>query len=234
MRKSTVQIVRELVSKMKFPFKIKSVTDHGDGTYTLITGSTHYIQKGSNTVFVIGGNDYEILEVVINTSVKVKGSVLPVASTFNLPAPKFFHGTIKQTNTELSEELDMANKCPMVYLLRPLSQTVDALDLNDPLVEREAELTLFFLTEADFGWAYTDDFDHNALDPMWSMANTFIDTVRNDDGIDKIGTYRIDEKIKFANYNINGSDKILFKDNLSGQELNITLPIRSSCCDIDC
>ena len=134
MKKSTVNIVRELVSLMKFPFTIKSVVDNADGTYTLTTGSTHYLHKGSNSLLTIDGNEYEILEVVINQSVKVKGSVIPVASTFNLPVPYFFHGTIRQTNTELSEELDMAKKTPMVYLLRPFSEEVDFMDLNDPLV----------------------------------------------------------------------------------------------------
>lgn len=237
MKKSTVNIVRDLVASMKFPFTIKSVTDEGNGVYLLTTGCTHYLQKGSNTVFVIDGNPYEILEVVINESLKVKGSVMPVASTFNLPSPKFFHGTIKQTNTELSEGsqmTDMANKCPMVYLLRPFDETVDAMDLDDPLIERQAELTLFFLTEADFTNWTTEDFDHECLEPMWSMANTFIETAKANPGIDKIGTYRLADKIKFANYNINGADRILFKDNLSGKELNITLPIRSSCCDVDC
>lgn len=234
MKKSTVQIVRELVASMVFPLTIKSVVDNTDGTYLLTTGSTHYLQKGSNSLLVIGGNSYEILEVVINQSLLVKGSVLPVASTFNLPPAYFFHGTIKQTNTELSEELDMAKKTPMVYLLRPFDEEVDAMDENDPLIERRPELTLFFLTEANFTDWKTDDFDHEAVEPMWSMANTFIDTVKADAGIDKLTTYRISDKIKFANYNVNGADKILFKDNLSGKELNITLPIRSSCCDIDC
>lgn len=235
MKKSTVTIIRELVSQMKFPFTIKSVTDNLDGTYTLLTGSTHYLQKGSNTVFEIAGNDYEILEVVINTSVKVKGSTAPVAQTFNLPVPYFFHGTIRQTNTELSEDEDMAKKTPMVYLLRPFSETVDAQDENDVPVERESELTLFFLAEADFtGWTYTDDFDHNALEPMWSMMNTFIETVKESNMIGRIGTYRVEDKIKFAVYTSNGAEKILFKDNLSGKQLDITLPIMASCCDTDC
>lgn len=234
MKKSTVNIVRDLVASMKFPFTIKSVTDNLDGTYLLTTGATHYLQKGSNYVFDINGNDYEILSVVLNTSVLVKGNEVPVPSTFNLPVPYFFHGTIKQTNMELSQELDMAKKTPMVYLLRPISEPTDAMDLNDPLIEREPNLTLFFLTEADFKNWTTDDFDHEAVEPMWYMANAFIEACKADSGIDKIGTYEISDKIKFANYNLNGADKILFKDNLSGKELNITLPIRSSCCDIDC
>lgn len=234
MKKSTVNIIRELVSLMKFPFTIKSVVDNTDGTYTLETGSTHYLQKGSNTVFVIDGEPYEILEVVINESVKVKGEVLPVASTFDLPTPYFFHGTIRQTNTEISEEEDMAKKTPMVYLLRPFSETVDAQDENDVPVERESELTLFFLAEADFNWAYTNDFDHNALEPMWSMMNTFIETIKDSNMIGRIGTYRVEDKIKFAVYTSNGAEKILFKDNLSGKQLDITLPIMATCCDTDC
>lgn len=234
MKKSTVQIVRDIVSQMKFPFTIKSVTDNLDGTYLLATGNTHYLQKGSNSLFEINGFEYEILEVVVNQSVLVKGYEVPISSKFNLPVPKFFHGTIKQTNTELSEELDMANKCPMVYLLRPFDETIDSMDLNDPLIERESELTLFFLTEANFTDWKTDDFDHEAIEPMWSMANTFIEAVKSSGYVAPLGTYRILDKIKFANYNLNGADKILFKDNLSGKELNITLPIYASCCDVDC
>ena len=235
MKKSTVNIIRELVSLMKFPFTIKSVTDNLDGTYTLETGSTHYLQKGSNTVFVINGEPYEILEVVINKSVKVKGEALPVVSTFDLPPAKFFHGSLKQTNTELSEVLDMADKCPMVYLLRPFSENVDAQDENDSPVERNPSLTLFFLTEANFvDWAYTDDFDHNAIEPMWSMLNTFIDTCKESTMIGRLVDYDVIDKLKFANYSVNGAEKILFKDNLSGKQLDITLPIMATFCDTDC
>ena len=52
--------------------------------------------------------------------------------------------------------------------------------------------------------------------------------------ISKIGTYRVEDKIKFAVYTSNGAEKILFKDNLSGKQLDITLPIYASCCDTDC
>lgn len=236
MKRSTISIVRELVNAMQFKFTIKSVVDNADGTYLLNTGPTHYLQKNSNSKFIIDGNEYYILSVVLNTSVLVSGSVAPVASTFNLPGLKFFHGTIKQTNTELANEglyLDMADKCPMAYLLRPFEEDIDAQDLNDSPIERESPITIFFLTEANFDDWKIDDFDHEAIDPMWSVAQTFIETVKAAPGIDKIDKYKIVDKIKFANYNINGADKILFKDNLSGKEVNITLPILAECCD-DC
>ena len=235
MKKSTVNIVRDLVSNMVFPFTIKSVVDNADGTYLLTTGRTHYLQKNNNTIFVIGGNDYTILEVVINESVLVKGDVLPVASKFNLPSPFFCHGSIVQVNADNTQIIDMQDKIPMVYLLRPFGEEVDAMDDNDPLIEREPELTLFFLTEAFFnsGWT-TDDYDLNAIEPMWSMMNTFIETCKASEGIGKIETYRVEDKIKFANYNFKGADTKLFNDSLSGKQLDITLPIYASCCDTDC
>lgn len=216
---------------MKFSFTIDSVTDNMDGTYLLSTSNTHYLQANSNKMFEIGGIYYEILEVVINESLLVKGDSEPVVSTFLLPVPYFFHGTIKQTNTELSEEIDMAFKTPMVYLLRPFTEDVDANDANDLIIDRNASLTLFFLTEANFVDWKTKDYDHNTLEPMWSMLNTFIETCKSSDMLDRLTTYTIEDKIKFANYTSNGADKILFKDNLSGKQLDINLPILATCCD---
>jgi len=234
MKKSTVNIVRELVSQMKFTFTIKSVTDNLNGTYLLTTGRTHYLQKNSNTIFAIAGNNYEILDVVINESVLVKGSVLPVVSIFDLPSPFFCHGSITQVNMENTQIVDMKDKIPMVYLLRPFSEDVDAMDENDPLIERQPALTLFFLTEANFSEWTSDDYDENAIEPMWSMLNTFIETCKSSEGIGLLDGYRVEDKIKFANYNFKGADRMLFNDNLSGKQLDITLPIYGACCDIDC
>jgi len=234
MKKSTVNIVRELVSQMKFTFTIKSVTDNLNGTYLLTTGRTHYLQKNSNTIFVIAGNNYEILDVVINESVLVKGSVLPVVSKFDLPSPFFCHGSITQVNMENTQIVDMKDKIPMVYLLRPFSEDVDAMDENDPLIERQPALTLFFLTEANFSEWTSDDYDDNAIEPMWGMLNTFIETCKASEGIGLLDGYRVEDKIKFANYNFKGGDKMLFNDNLSGKQLDITLPIYGTCCDIYC
>ncbi|RLI45313.1 hypothetical protein DRO61_10730, partial [Candidatus Bathyarchaeota archaeon] len=71
----TVDIIREIVEGINKTIEIDSVVDNGDGTYTLLTCKTLYIQE--NFPITINSNDYTVTTVVKNTSIVVKGDVLP-------------------------------------------------------------------------------------------------------------------------------------------------------------
>lgn len=218
---------------MVFPFTIDSVTDQGGGKYLLSTKNTYYLQSGENRFMTIDSVVYTVEEIVLNESVIVSGSTVPPTISFNLPAPFFFHGTIRQTNEDLKGlSSDMNDKTPMVYLLRPFSELTDALDLNDPTVERTPDLTIFFLTQCKFHGYNTEEQDHHAIEPMASMMQCFIDTMKKSKKIGSLGNYTSGDRMRFGTYVQNGQDKAYWSDELSGKELNISVPIYTECCTL--
>jgi hypothetical protein len=194
-RKETVQVIGELIAAWQLPFVIDEVVDNGNGTYTLNVPKTYYLVSGKYRKLTISAVDYIITDVVNNVSVTIQGSVMPPSDTFNLPVPHYFHGTIVQTNSELKKEKDLSKKTPMVFLRRPFSETLDAQDLIDTDIANTADLTMYFLTEANFESWETDDHDKHAVIPMRNMVYEFIDMLKlNKKYIGRLGNYVVEDK----------------------------------------
>jgi hypothetical protein len=229
-RKETVQVIGELIAGWEIPFVIDSVVDNLDGTYTLNVPKTYYLQPGNRRELVINLIKYKVTEVVNNTSVTLKGSVEPPSTTFNLPVPYYFHGTIVQTNSELKKESSLHKKTPMIYLRRPFPETLNAMDKVDSDIANKADLVFYFLTEANFNEWLTADHDKYAVVPMRNMIYEFIELLkRNAKYIERLTDYTATDLIKFGLVTTNGVTAGLFSDNYSGVEMNITLGIKYQC-----
>ncbi len=162
----------------------------------------------------------------------VKGASIPAAPfTFNLPVPYFFNGTIIQTNTELKKERDLSKKTPMIFLRRPFSEQIDAMDLVDSTIANRPVLVFYFLTEANFNEWATADHDVNAVVPMRNMAYEFIELLKkNVKYIERLTDYELTDLIKFGLVTQKGYEGGgLFSDNYSGVEMDITLGIKYQC-----
>lgn len=232
-RKETHKIIGDLISSWLLPFVINSITDNADGTYTLLVPKTYYLQVSTNTVLTINSVDYYITDVQDDTSITIKGSVIPPLDTFNLPIPYYFNGTIIQTNLELAQEMDIAKKIPMVYLRRPFSEKLDAEDLKDSFVATEADLTIYFLTESDFAEWATEEHDLHAIQPMRNMMYEFIELLKNNKKIVKrFSDYTATDMIRFGLTTQKGYEGgSLFSDQYSGIQLEITIGFNYQCCD---
>ncbi len=227
----TVDIIRNLVQSVPLPVKITLVTDNLNGTYTIEACNTYYLQE--KTDIIIDGITYPIVSVINNESFTIKGTVEPPVITFNLPAPKFFHGTIEQTNTEIGAIQSVFQKTPMVYLQRPFPET------NDPRakrglveIERTADVVLYFLTQANFAKWKTEDHDKHAIIPMRNLMNTWIDWLeKKPSKVGFLDTYETLDMIRFGVLiSDKGYESALFDDELSGVRLSITLPLTRQCC----
>jgi hypothetical protein len=239
-RKETVLVIGELIEDWELSFVIDSVVDNGDGTYTLNVPKTFYLVSGKRRILTINLIDYVILEVVNNESVKLKGTdandvplPVPPSDTFNLPVPFYFNGTIVQTNMEIKKEDDLSQKTPMIFLRRPFSETIDAMDQVDTDIANKADITLYFLTEADFAEWSTSEHDEHAIVPMRNLMYEFIEMLkRNSRYIERLSDYQATDQIKFGLVTQNGVTKGLFSDNYSGVEMDISLGIKYQCmCD---
>lgn len=232
MRKETVEIVRDLVNLLDFTFVIDNATDNGDGTYTLESCNTYHLQATPNCPIIIDGSSYTITEVQSNEYIIVKGASIPVVTEFAVPKPYYFHGTVLNTNVELSR-IDYFNKFPMVYLLEVITDTFNN---EDEAVERESDLRLFFLTSANFQDWKTGDHYKEAILPMRSLAYNFINILNSNKIISNFAQYSMVNRVNFGVYVTDkGNTERIFNDNMSGVELRLTLPIkRDLSCKINC
>lgn len=222
---STVNIIKDLVENWVINLNISSVVVVGS-TYKLFTCNTHYLTEQS--AIILDEVEFTITSFVNNEYLIVTGDSLPIAGIYQLPAPYFVHGTIIQANEELTLESDCFKKTPMVFLRRPFSETFNNLQQAD---DRNADITLYFLTQADFASWQIDEYDNRAINPMRNLVNEFIEMLNKNPQINKsqISDYRVEEKIKFGVYvTEKGYEQSVFNDTLSGVMLSLSLPIRKN------
>lgn len=225
----TVNIVEDLVGKIKLGIRIYSQSTVDD-IISLSVDKTHYLSK--DFPIEIDGNNYQIVEIVNNESIKLKGSSPINVSNFTLEPLKFFHGSILQTGKELAREADTFEITPMAYLKRPFT---DAFQDDESRVERESNISLFFLTQSIFEEWETAEHDINAVIPMRNVAYGFIEALKSDAYIGLIDGFDLTDRIKFGVVVDKGTERGYWTKQLSGVQLDITLPIiRNYYCNCNC
>jgi hypothetical protein len=220
----TVDIVREVVSNIDNAIALTSIVDNADGTYLLNTNDTLHLQDGFP--LVIGGNDYTIVTVVKDVSVLISGSVLPVLTSFNVYAPVYFHGTVIRVNAEMKTTADAQNifsRTPFIYLKEVLTDKVNS-KFNKSPIEKETTLKILFLTQSKFkDWKTTEHYS-KSIYQMTNLANRFIESCYANKTIWEFQDYEMIPHANFGVYVDNGHNKSIFEDQLSGIEMNISLP----------
>ncbi|MEB3151460.1 MAG: hypothetical protein VKL60_20890 [Sphaerospermopsis sp.] len=219
----TVDIIRDLVASLQLKVVVDSVADNMDGTYTVTTKCTRHIQSGMS--FSVSGVDYVVISFERDVSFTVLGASTISVSSFLLPAPKFWHGSILETNKTLTGIADMSEKVPMVYLRRPYK---DNFNRDDSAIERDSDVTLYFLCEDNFQQYDIDDRDKECIYPMRSLLYSFVEMLKNNSQIGIIDSFDVENKERFGVVNSKGVEKALFDTPLSGCELNIIIPIKKN------
>lgn len=228
--KETWEIVKDLLAEMLFTISggSKDWVDNGNGTFTLEICKTYWLELQDN--IDVSGDIFPVVSIVKDTSITVSGTFLPVDNAFSINAPRFFSGTLKQTNLEISNDgNNISSITPMAYLLRDINDEFQALD---SFIERESTVRLFFLTDENFPDFDTETNSIDTLEPLRQMAYYFVEEViKKSTLIGRIEEdYDIRDYSKFGTEDSNGYLKDFFNDQYSAVELNIILPIKG----IDC
>jgi len=214
-------ILRDVVALICPIVIIENVVDNGDGTFDITVCEKFYMQKTFE--IEINSVTYRI-EQITGLVIKIKGSVIPIVGPFALYKPFFFHGTIKQTSVELGKVDDSANKTPMVYNLEIFREKFK--DPTESPTEFEAELRLFFLTQAQFEDWNTNDFYTDAIKPMKELAKIFFEKLETFRGIGFIEDRDFISHTKFGVFvSEKGYETLLFADKLSGVEVRMIVPV---------
>jgi hypothetical protein len=219
----TVDIIADLVANTPLVIDFKTVVDNGNGTYTLtICGDDNFLYLKVLSKITINSIVYTVTAISGN-SITLKGSVVPPIGKVTLPALKFYNGSIMQTKAELTRISDVGAKTPMVYLKRTFNERWNS---EEDANEREADVNLFFLTQANYSEWQTSQHDINAVKPMRNVMYAFISYLRKNKHIGLIEDYTTVDRIKFGVITDKSNAEFAYwDDNLSGVELAINLPI---------
>lgn len=222
-RRTTYDLLTPIVNSIYKWINGDSITNHGNGTYTLYTCDTLWLTVKRK--FTINSVSYTVEDLSPNEWVKLKGVSQPPLK-FEIYSPQFVHGTIIAQSTEYDNRSHLSwNKLPMIYL-----QEITREDFNNDVSEsgdRDSDCTIYFMTEANIkDWKIVDH-DKYAVMPMRNLLFGFIEALNEATNVDA------DELKKYSVYNRqdwgeflfpNGQIKKYFKDDLSGSELRITIP----------
>ena len=222
-----VDIVKNLVSQLGCVITLTSNVDNGGGNHVLTMANTYFLTKLK--VFESGGNTYKVTDFVFNQSITIEpvGHTAPLTeTTITLPAPLFFHGTVKSTDKEVIKAMqDCDNSYPIVYLFENIQETFISDKLN-PL-ERTSTIQLFILDIANYADNLNTDFLEDVLKPLSNVECKLFEVLAKEKGIAKItADYSRTNLARFARTSIDGETDLIFCAELSGIELNLTLPIK--------
>ena len=160
-------IIEAFINSLDFTLNIVSYSDNGTDT-TITVKNAYHARKGLTVT--IDSVDYPIKSVTGNDIV-IAGVLTPIVVV--LQSPFYFHGTPYATNTHIAL---MANKkldrTPFIYLMEIIRERFD--NKVDSLIDRTAELNLFFLDDADSGNWLTDDHYTNVIDRLRKLSDYFI------------------------------------------------------------
>lgn len=222
-RDSIITLVQQPVEAMTFPVTIDNIVANGND-YTLTCCDVYHAQPGF--IVTIDGQQYTIVSVTYPGTLVVRdltGTNPITAESFDMYTPFFFHGTPIETNVELGQVKDAAEKTPMVWFLENFSEKFN--DNEEETLERESTCRIFFLTQADHNKWLTDDFYSNAILPMHRLLENWIADLKENKRFETQDLeYTTTNHIKFGVYIANkGVQSSLFSDKLSGVECAIVL-----------
>lgn len=228
--KQIVDIVGEAVGLLGHTFVIKSSIINVDGTQTLTTDNTYYLNPGKK--FAIGSDQYVVQSFVWNESVTVqKQGTAPdiTATSFDLPAPIYKAGTVRSTDPEVSEEYKQAVETnrPLIYLFEPIEETV--VRGNTRVGEREVPIILFLIDFSNYADNINEDFNRNAIKPLSNIECKWFElSERSQLGDIKPFTSNVRRMNhnRFARTDQNGELKLIFSQEFSAIQLQIILNIK--------
>jgi hypothetical protein len=231
MKVVTVKLIERLINDMVLVSEITNITTNFNGTWCIESCELFHVRPGS--IITIDNVEYEVERVDYDKKKICFNSASPVTgTTFTAPPFFFMHGTPVDTGNVLATIMDSTQKIPLIYLLEVIRDEFN--NSNTSVIERQSNVNLFFLDEANYNDWDVDQHYSDAIIPMFNLCNYFVDYLRNSSEIGVINDYNITYHAKFGLQIRDSFGHInnLFTDNLSGVQLTINIAFKRSfaCC----
>lgn len=225
--KLTVDIVKEIVEGLALTATVSSASFSSPNTTVTVTDSYHLREQ---MTVEIGGTDYQVLTIdAENNSFTVAGDLSGlIGASVVVPNPFYFHGTPIATNESIVV-LDDPSKVPMIYLYERLRETRQS--KNSGLL-RTADLTLYFLDNANFADWTTQNFYTKRIYGLNKLVEAFILQVQNNTHFETLDTvFNLENYERFGTFReLQGRVSKIFDDPLTGVEVSFTLNIKNLDC----
>lgn len=220
-----VRYIKNILDILDFSIDVVSASQ-GLGQTRYNVCKTYHARKGS--IIIVNGTEYEALSVVYNEYIIIEGEPAGITK-ITVKTPNYFHGTAMAVNAEL-DPLDKSLKFPMVYCYEIIPERF--YDEPDSVIDRDAELRLYFLDNANFkDWTTQQHYDY-VIDGMKSLQVHMLEKFKSCPKIGKFDTHDVINHVKFGVWtDQKGHTSNLFNENLSGVELLINLPLLKNFCD---
>lgn len=224
--KTTIDIVSAIIAAMVSTVTVDTVGAPVSGVFTVTSSGTSWLCM--NLQLSIEGSAYRVVEIVQNVSfnLKQKGHTNVISGDdFNIAPPTFFKGTWKMMSQERDNVTPYKDKTPFIWLYDVREESIK-LDLKSS-VDRDADLRLFFMAEANFGdWLTTDHYDQ-VINPLKVLVRDWLWSARISRYVSKSmdGDMRTKDHANAGSVDKDGHLKALFNEELSGIEATLTLPI---------
>ncbi len=220
-----VDYIEGILNSLDFTIEIESFTQ-GDGETILDVCKTYHARTKS--LITIGGQEYNIKSVVNNTTIIIEGEpVNPTEGT--LKTPNYFYGTATAVNNELSN-MDKDLKFPMLYCYEIIPEKF--YNAPDSAIDREAEIRLYFLDNANFQDWTTKEHYNFVIKGMKNFQKHMIEKFNS---CPKIGDFEDFNTINHVKFGVwtdrKGHTSRIFNEKMSGVELLVTLPLLKDFCD---
>jgi len=211
-----VSILRKVISEMDIVVKVSNSTDNGDGTFTIETCNTQYLNKCSR--FKVNNVSYSVVDMVDNESIKIKGSP-QLDQDFSIRSPLFIPDTRRGANNEVVLKASDPQRNPFIWLLEDFRTEYD---LNNKLTIAEPRVRLFFLTGNDEKEWLEETHREMCIYPMQNLCDRFIEELEKKVS-GKVYNFSVLNRLRFGNREKNSKT---LSDNLSGVELDIMIPLK--------
>lgn len=226
-------LLNTTISSMTFPVIIGTVTVTATG-YIIRCDDIYFAQSGFD--ITINSVVYRITAINQSTETLTIDGVgtIVIGDTFDMYTPYFFHGTPIATEQEIKSEPNSLNKTPMLWLWENFTEKFYD-DFSS--LDRDIDLEIFALTQADFDQWLTDDAYSNAIKPMKRLIDLFIQALKDDSTTYETDTLTYDSE-NYSKFGVfirdKGSSKNLFTDKLSGIGIKFKLTLlKTDECAID-
>lgn len=225
-------IIKGTVDKMRArrTGSITSVVSLGNNLWKLNVACTFDIAAGQYITVSPLATTFKVTTVVANVSITVLSTVsLATQTSWAATAPLFFYGNPIDANQEISlSQQDQNKNYPAVILFEVERETydTDVISVND----FTSECQIFFMDIEDHHGKTIAQLYQGTVDRMNELAIEFVAKLRKERGVNIIDDTGVLSKhskwgVRVVRDGRDGSDTI-FDNNLSGVELNISVPVR--------
>lgn len=212
--KDIVLVIDTLVSQMTPIVIVDAITLDGDN-FKIESCNTFWLTIGKSVT--IDSVEYFIVSFVQDQFIIVSGSVEPTASEFQLPAPRFAHGTHRKVNNERPQDATE----PWVYL--PSTSSKPDND-EDSTLGYTAVIRPIFLMDYDTQRDTTVDQQTDIIRPLIAMVDVFLELINDQhDKFEDPTDYEINQHMSIGTIDKSGNIEKIFNENLSGVQMIMTL-----------